>query len=341
MIEESLRSLANRARKEAASAKTLADVEAMETAFLGRKGELAELMKQMGKAKAEDRPKLGAMANEVKGEIEKVIGQAKNKLAGGALQSKLDEEREDITEPGIKPPQGHIHLMNQAIQDIEQIFTNVGFTRVRYPEVEWEKYAFEDLNMPSDHPARDEWETFFMNAPANAKNGRMILTPHTTSGTARILAEGKLPIRAMNISKTYRRQSDLSHLAMFHQFEGLVVDKNLNLTHLLGILEHFVKTFFGPERKVRVRPYHFRFTEPSFEVDVSTDSRMGKNGWLELGGAGLLHPNVLKAAGIDPEVYTGLAFGWGIERTYMMKEGLQLDDIRSIYKNDIRFLEQF
>lgn len=341
MLEEQLRSLANKARKDTADAKTLADIEAVEIAYLGRKGELAGLMKQMGSASAEERPKLGAIANEVKTEIEQVISEAKSSLAGNALKSKLDAEREDITEPGILPPHGHIHLVNQAIHEIEEIFTDAGFARVRYPEVEWEKYAFEDLNMPSDHPARDEWETFFMDAPASTKNGRMILTPHTTSGTARALAEGNLPLRTMNISKTYRRQSDLTHLAMFHQFEGLVVDKGLNLTHLLGILDYFVKRFFGPERTVRVRPYHFRFTEPSFEVDISTESRMGKNGWLELGGAGLLHPNVLKAAGIDPEEYTGLAFGFGIERTYMMKEGLQLDDIRALYRNDLRFLEQF
>lgn len=341
MTEESLRSLVNRARKATAEAKNLGDVEALEIAYLGRKGELAGLMKEMGSASAEERPKLGAMANEVKGEIEKLISQAKDKLSGGALQSKLEAETEDVTEPGIKLPQGHIHLVNQAIRDIESIFTDAGFVRVRYPEVDWEKYAFEDLNMPSDHPARDEWETFFMDAPTNAKAGRMLLTPHTTNGTARILAEKELPIRAINISKTYRRQMDLTHLPMFHQFDGVVVDKGLNMSHLLGILDYFVKSFFGPERKVRVRPYHFRFTEPSFEVDISTDSRMGKNGWLELGGAGLLHPNVLKAAGIDPEVYTGLAFGWGIERTYMMKQGLQMDDIRTLYKNDLRFLQQF
>ncbi|MCC7522975.1 phenylalanine--tRNA ligase subunit alpha [Candidatus Uhrbacteria bacterium] len=341
MIEESLRSLLNRARKAVTDAKNMSDIDALDIAFLGRKGELADLMKQMSSAKSEDRPKLGAMANEVKTEIEKLISLKRDSFAMSGLQKQLDQEREDVTEPGIKPAQGHLHLMNHAIRDIEKIFTDAGFVRVRYPEVEWDKYAFENLNMPADHPARDEWETFFVDTPPDAKNGKMILTPHATSGTARILSEKDLPIRAINISKTYRRQIDLTHVPMFHQFDGLIVDKGLNLTHLLGILDYFVKSFFGPDRKVRVRPYHFRFTEPSFEVDISTDSKMGKNGWLELGGAGMLHPNVLKAAGIDPEVYTGLAFGWGVERTYMMREGLHMDDIRTLYKNDLRFLNQF
>ena len=207
--------------------------------------------------------------------------------------------------------------------------------------------------MPKDHPARDEWETFFMDAP-QSKLGKMLLTPHATNGTARALAEGKMPIRSINIAKTYRRQIDATHVPMFHQFDGVYVDENVSITHLRGVLEYFAKEFFGPERKTRLRPFHFRFTEPSFEIDVSCGvcggtgigadkqkCRVCKRGWLELGGAGMLHPNVLKAAGIDPKKYSGLAFGWGVERTYTMKQGLQIDDLRNLYKNDLRFLKQF
>jgi phenylalanyl-tRNA synthetase alpha chain len=183
----------------------------------------------------------------------------------------------------------------------------------------------------------------------------MILTPHATSGTARCLADKEFPIRAINIAKTYRRQIDVTHAPMFHQFDGVYVDKGVSIADLKGILEYFVHNFFGPGRNVRIRPFHFRFTEPSFEVDITcgvcegTGSmnnttqkcRACKRGWVELGGAGVLHPNVLEAAGIDSTVYSGVAFGWGVERNYMMKEGTQLDDIRDIYKNDLRFLQQF
>ncbi len=342
-LEPLLRQLMNNARADVAAASSLDDIDAIDIRYLGRKGELAGLMKEMAGVSAEDRPKIGALANEVKVTIEKTIKDKRDQLAGSAIGAILEAEREDVTEPGMKMSDGHLHLVSQAIREFTEIFERAGFQRVRPPEVDWDWYAFEALNMPKDHPARDDWETFFMDAPTSDKKqeGRMLLTPHTTNGTARLLANQKPPIRAMSIGKTYRRQIDLTHLPMFHQFDGVYLDKGVNLTHLLGILEYFVKTFFGPERKVRIRPHHFRFTEPSFEVDISTDTRMGKNGWLELGGAGMLHPNVIKAAGLDPEEYSGLAFGWGVERTFMMKEGLQLDDIRTLYKNDLRFLKQF
>jgi phenylalanyl-tRNA synthetase alpha chain len=352
-LADSLQALALRAQQVVAGLASLDAVEEARTAFLGRKGELAELLKGLATVTAEERPKLGALANDVKGRIEAAFDQARANLAGAATSAKLAAEREDVTEPGIRPPQGHLHLVTQAIREITAIFDKVGFVRTRYPEVEWDWYAFEALNMPKDHPARDEWETFFMDAPTDEKFGKMILTPHATSGTARRLAEQQLPIRTINIAKTYRRQMDITHVPMFHQFDGMYVDKNVSITHLRGILDYFVKAFFGPTREARIRPYHFRFTEPSFEIDVScgvcngtgfvegAKCRTCKRGWLELGGAGMLHPNVLKAAGIDPKKYSGLAFGWGVERTYMMKEGMQLDDIRGLYKNDLRFLEQF
>jgi phenylalanyl-tRNA synthetase alpha chain len=243
--------------------------------------------------------------------------------------------------------------VTDAITEITETFAKLGFTHVRHPEVEWEWYAFESLNMPSDHPARDEWETFFMNAPVDPKFGRMVLTPHTSSGQVREMQKGQLPIRAINISKCYRRQIDVTHVPMFHQFEGWLIDQNVTVANLKGVLDYFAKSFFGEGRVTRLRPYHFRFTEPSFEIDISCGicngtgklgnekCRVCKEGWLELGGAGMFHPNVLKAGGIDPEVYSGLAFGWGVERTMMMKDGIKLDDIRHLYRNDVRFLEQF
>jgi phenylalanyl-tRNA synthetase alpha chain len=207
--------------------------------------------------------------------------------------------------------------------------------------------------MPANHPARDEWETFFIDYK-DKKGRRMVLTPHTSNGQVREMEKGKLPIRMINIAKCYRRQIDVSHTPMFHQFEGLYVDKNVSIGHLKGVLDYFVKQFFGPERKARIRPFHFQFTEPSFEVDVSCGICMGtgklqngqpcrlcKSGWLELGGAGMVHPAVLKNGGVDTTKYNGFAFGWGVERTYMMKAGTRLDDIRLLYSNDVRFLEQF
>lgn len=342
-LEPKLRSIGNQAREAIETAKTLEQLEEIEVRFLGRKGELAGLMKEMAGVSAEDRPKIGAFANEIKVTMEQLINKAKEQYVSVEIQKRLSLEQEDVTEPGIRPPDGHLHIMTQAIREFSDIFERAGFQTVRPPEVDWDWFAFESLNMPKDHPARDDWETYFMQAPVSDKKheGRMLLTPHTTNGTAHLLKNQKPPIRAISIGKCYRRQIDLTHVPMFHQFDGLYIDKGVNLTHLLGILDYFAKSFFGPERTVRLRPHHFRFTEPSFEVDISTDSRMAKDGWLELGGAGMLHPNVIKAAGLDPEEYSGLAFGWGVERTYMMKEGLKLDDIRTLYKNDLRFLQQF
>lgn len=369
-LKEQLTTLSKGAREAIRKTEALEALEALEIRFLGRRGELTALLKNLADVPANERAVIGTLANEIKQALARDIAEKRNTLQQSSISSTLDAESEDVTEPGMAPPQGHLHLVTQAIREIESIFSRAGFVRVRYPEVEWDLYAFEHLNMPQDHPARDEWETFFMDAPVHPKKGKMLLTPHATSGTARLLAEvgahghAPSPIRAINIAKTYRRQIDVTHLPMFHQFDGVYVDKGVNLTHLLGILDYFAKNFFGPDRKARIRPFHFRFTEPSFEVDVScgvcngtgflssddarsvkrearAKCRTCKNGWVEIGGAGMLHPNVLKAAKIDPEVYSGLAFGWGVERTYMMKEGLTVDDLRTLYKNDLRFLQQF
>lgn len=358
MLSETLKTLQTNLAKAVEAAESLDALEAVEIRFLGRKGELTVVLRQLSELSGDERKRVGAQANAVKEEGTALIAEARGRLAADAAGAVAETEWMDVTEPGVRPPQGHVHIVTHAIRDVTAIFERIGFTRVRYPEVDWDWYAFEALNMPGDHPARDEWETFFMDAP-EGKKGKMILTPHATNGTARILAEcadtlarGE-GIRAINIAKTYRRQSDVTHVPMFHQFDGVYVDKGVSLAHLRGVLDYFVKQFFGADREVRLRPFHFRFTEPSFEVDVScgvcggsgmlddAKCRTCKRGWIELGGSGMLHPNVLKAAGIDPKKYSGLAFGWGVERTYMMKEGMQLDDLRVMYKNDLRFLEQF
>ncbi|MFA5029497.1 MAG: phenylalanine--tRNA ligase subunit alpha [Patescibacteria group bacterium] len=330
--------------------KTASDLENLENKFLSRKnGLLTNLMKGLKEVAREEVAEIGQLANEVKIQIT-------DELEG--LKSKLSDQRVgdfDFSLPGEMPPIGHLHLVTEAIREIASIFEGVGFQRVSYPEVEWDYYAFEALNMPSDHPARDEWETFFIDREAVSKKyGKRILTPHTSNAQVREMEKGRLPIRMMNISKTYRRQIDISHTPMFHQFEGLVIDKDINITHLKGTIDYFVKKFFGADRTIRLRPHHFQFTEPSFEVDIScglchgtgklvdgSACRMCKEGWLELAGAGMVHPNVLKFGGIDSGKYSGFAFGWGVERCYTMKAGLNIDDIRLLYKNDLRFNTQF
>ncbi|HLD28249.1 MAG TPA: phenylalanine--tRNA ligase subunit alpha [Patescibacteria group bacterium] len=325
--------------------KSLADLEKIENDFLGRKsGVLTSAMKELKSVSKDKVVTLGRKANKIKNELAEKISLLKDKLgsqdSGGSFF--------DYTLPGKEQDIGSLHLSSIAIREISSIFEQIGFTRVKYPEVEWDYYAFESLNMPTNHPARDDWETFFIDSkPINKKLGQRVLTPHTSSGQVREMEKGKLPIRMMNISKTYRRQIDASHTPMFHQFEGLVIDKDINITHLIGTIEHFVKKFFGIEREIRLRPHHFKFTEPSFEVDISCGvcggqgCKLCKEGWLELAGAGIVNPNVLKAGKIDPEKYSGFAFGWGVERCYLMKSGLNIDDLRLLYKNDLRFLKQF
>lgn len=236
------------------------------------------------------------------------------------------------------PLPGRIHPITQTISEITQIFEHLGFSRRRYREIESDYYAFEALNLPPEHPARAEWETFYLT------DGSLI-TPHTSSGQIREMEKGQVPIRMINISRTGRRQEDVSHAPSFYQFEGLLVDREISITHLKGVLDYFVKNFFDAERRTRLRPYNFCFTEPSFEIDIDCSvcggkgCRVCKEGWLELGGAGMVHPNVLRNMKIDPRVYNGFAFGWGVERVLMMRS--KINDIRDLFHNDLRFLEQF
>lgn len=314
--------------------------------YLSKKGILTTLMGSLRTILPESKKEAGQLLNALKVEIEE-------RLHG---HISLGEKLADLTIPGIKPHIGHVHPVSQAMQEITHIFERIGFIRVRYPEVDWEWYPFDSLNMPKDHPARDEWETFIIqNDYVHPKLGKMVLTPHTSNGQVREMERlnSTPPIRMINIARCYRRQADVTHTEMFHQFEGLVVDKTITIQHLKGTIDHFAREFYGPKAKSRIRPFHFMFTEPSFEVDFSCTicdgtglvhgekCRFCKSGWHEVGGAGMVHPNVLKAGGIDPEAYTGFAFGWGIERTYTLRKGLKLDDIRLLYSGDLRFLEQF
>ncbi len=309
--------------------------------YLGKNGLLNELSKDIPSLSSEDKASFGKLFNDVKIAITQALD---NKQVAKPKQLVSF----DLTIPGVLPPRGHLHPVTCAVEEITSIFEKIGFIRVRYPEVDWDWYAFESLNMPKGHPARDEWETFFIDAPEHPKLGKMVLSPHTSSGQVREMERlGRPPVRMLNIAKCYRRQVDVSHTPMFHHFEGLVIDQNVDISHLKGTIDYFVKQFFGQNRQSRIRPYHFQFTEPSIEVDVTCDICLGKGcklckeGWLELGGAGMVHPNVLKAGKIDPAKYTGFAFGWGVERTYMMKSGLKIPDLRLLYSNDIRFLNQF
>jgi phenylalanyl-tRNA synthetase alpha chain len=318
--------------------------------YLGKKGLFNELSKEIRNIEPSLRKDAGQLLNQLKKNLENNLENKK--------QTK--QEWADLTIPAIKPETGHIHPISQAIEKISHIFQKIGFTRVRYPEADWDHYAFEALNMPKDHPARDEWETFFVKAPQNKKMGKMVLTPHTSNGQVREMErlKSKPPIRMINIARCYRRQQDVTHTQMFHQFEGLVVDKGITIQHLKGTLDYFAQEFYGPGTKSRIRPFHFQFTEPSFEVDFSCHICKGtgliedehgdkqkcglcKSGWHEVGGAGMVHPNVLKAGGIDPQEYTGFAFGWGVERTYTLQKGLNIDDIRYFYSGETRFLKQF
>lgn len=330
--------------------------EATRIAFFGKSGSFTAAAKAIAEVPPADKKIYGQWLNQVKGEIE-----AKLETLDEAGTT-TEPDWIDWTIPGILPTVGHLHPVSHAIESITRIFERIGFTRVRYPEVDWDWYAFEGLNMPTNHPARDEWETFFVDTPASKAKGKVVLTPHTSNGQVREMErlKSKPPIRMINIARCYRRQQDATHTQMFHQFEGLVVDKGITIQHLKGTLDYFAEQFYGPGTKSRIRPFHFQFTEPSFEVDFSchvcngtgrvkdTESEGGerkcrfcKSGWHEVGGAGMVHPNVLKAGGIDSEKYTGFAFGWGVERTYTLKPGLQIDDIRLFYSGELKFLQQF
>jgi phenylalanyl-tRNA synthetase alpha chain len=341
---DELHALQQKAQEDISNCPSLDQLEQLRTHYLGKKGAINSLTKTLAGLSPETKKSLGIALNQLKTAISQSISERQAELKNQTNTKKTPLQK---SLPGKKPEQGHLHVTTIAIREIAKVFKPLGFKLVRYPEIDWEYFAFEALNIPETHPARDEWETFFVDLPSDKEKGRVLITPHTSNGQIHEMLREEPPIRMLNISRCGRRQSDVSHNPSFFQFEGLFIDKNIGVTHLKGITDYFVKHFYTPDREIRLRPYDFRFTEPSFEIDISCDickgkgCRLCKGGWVELGGAGMVHPEVLKAGGIDPKEYSGFAFGWGIERTLMMRSGTSIDDIRHLMGNDLRFLDQF
>ncbi len=309
-------------------------------AFLGKKGELTSILKGMKNVKPEDRPEVGQLVNDTREKIEKWLDESRTAFEAKIREEKLKSEVIDVTLPARKARFGHRHPNSIALDEVERIFIGMGYEVVEGPEVEYADYNFTKLNIPEDHPARDEQDTFFI-------TDEILLRSQTSPVQARKMEEGVLPIRMIAPGRVFRSDEvDATHSPSFHQIEGLVIDRNITFADLKGTLEEFAKELFGPETKTKFRPHHFPFTEPSAEVDVSCFKCGGKgcrfckgSGWIEILGCGTVHPNVLRMCGIDPEEYTGFAFGVGLERIALLK--YEIDDMRLLYENDIRFLKQF
>ena len=318
-----------------------AKLEEIRVKYLGKKGELTAVLRGMGQLAPEERPVIGQTANEVREDIEKAIAEKKQSLAAAALELKLKDEKLDVTVPGKKSKIGHIHPLTLVQRELEDVFIGMGFSIAEGPEVEYDYYNFQALNIPENHPARDTQDTFYIT------DDKILLRSQTSSVQARLMEKQKPPIRIISPGRVYRSDAmDATHSPLFHQMEGLAVDEGITMGDLKGMLETFAKTEFGEDTKIRFRPHHFPFTEPSAEVDISCFMCGGKGcrlckgeGWIEILGAGMVHPNVLSMCGIDPEKYSGFAFGMGLERIAMLK--YHIDDIRMFYENDVRFIEQF
>jgi phenylalanyl-tRNA synthetase alpha chain len=326
--------------------KAIAEIEASDRLeeiriqYLGKKGELTAVLRGMGKVSPEERPLIGQLANEVRAEIEAALAKKEEEKAKKELENRLLSEKIDVTVPGTPFTAGHRHPLAQTEELLRDIFIGMGFSIAEGPEVEYDYYNFEALNLPKNHPARDTQDTFYI-------TDNILLRSQTSPVQARVMEQTQPPIRIISPGRVYRADpADATHSPIFHQVEGLVVDKGITMGDLKGILELFAKKMFGPETKIRFRPHHFPFTEPSAEVDVSCFVCGGKGcrlckgeGWMEILGAGMVHPFVLSNCGIDPNVYSGFAFGMGVERITMARLGI--DDLRLMYENDVRFLHQF
>lgn len=318
-----------------------ADIEKVRVQYLGKKGELTLILRSMGGLSEEERPEMGKLANEVRVIIEEGIKSVKEGISAKEQQKKIKSEAIDITMPGRIPQIGRRHPLIQAKEELENVFMRMGYDVINGPEIETVGNNFDDLNAPYDHPSRDWSDTFYI-------ADRLVLRTHTSPVEIRVMKEGKLPIRMVSTGRTFRPDDvDDTHSPMFHQMECLVVDKGVTLANLKDSIDQFVRELFGSKMKTRFRPHNFPFTEPSAEVDVSCPVCMGKGcpachgtGWsMELLGCGMTHPNVLRNCGIDPEIYSGYAFGMGIDRIAMVKYGIP--NIRLLFENDVRFLKQF
>ena len=309
-------------------------------AFLGKKGELTSIMKSMKEIAPEERPAFGQMVNETRSEIEKKMEEMKTELARKAREAQLKAEVIDVSLPAKKSNVGHRHPNTIALEEVERIFVGMGYEVIEGPEVEKDYYNFEALNIPANHPAKDEQDTFYINK-------EFVLRTQTSGTQVHTMETQELPIRMIAPGRVYRSDEvDATHSPCFHQIEGLVIDKHITFADLKGTLAEFAKELFGEETKVKFRPHHFPFTEPSAEMDVTCFKCGGKgcrmckgSGWIEILGCGMVHPKVLKMSGIDPEKYSGFAFGVGLERIALLK--YEIDDMRLLYENDTRFLKQF
>ena len=322
------------------SATSEQEIEALRIRFLGKKGELTAILKQMGGVSPEDRPVIGQLANEVRSYIENEIATISAQLKSLAASKKLENETIDVTIPGNAVTLGQKHPLNIVLDEIKEIFLGMGFDVVEGPEVELDYYNFEALNIPKDHPARDTQDTFYITE-------NILLRTQTSPVQVRVMEKQKPPIRVISPGRVYRSDAvDATHSPVFHQIEGLVVDKGITMGDLKGTLEDFAKRLYGEDSVFRFRPHHFPFTEPSAEMDTMCFNCGGKGcrlckgeGWIEILGCGMVHPKVLANCGIDPEEYSGFAFGMGLERIVMRRFGI--DDMRLLFENDIRFLNQF
>ncbi len=339
-MKDKLDSIVSQALSQINSSDGLDKLNDIKTAFLGKKGELTAVLKGMKDVAPEDRPKVGQMVNDARTKIEEVLEEKKTAFERAMRAEKMKKEVIDVTLPGRQLERGHRHPNTIALEEVERIFVGMGYEVVSGPEIEYDYYNFEALNIPEGHPAKDEQDTFYI-------NDKILLRTQTSSVQVHMMEEGRLPIRMISPGRVFRSDDvDATHSPSFHQIEGMVIDKNITFADLKGTLELFARKLFGKDTKVKFRPHHFPFTEPSAEMDVSCFKCGGKGcrfckgeGWIEILGCGMVHPHVFEMSGIDPNEYTGFAFGVGLERIALLK--YEIDDMRLLYENDVRFLSQF
>lgn len=339
-MKDKLKKIMDEAMRQIDSSEQLEKLGEIKVSFLGKKGELTSILKSMKDVAPEERPKIGQMVNEARSQLEEKL-EAKKKLFEAAIrEERMREETIDVTLPGTKLARGHRHPNTLTLQEVEDIFIGMGYEVVEGPEIEYDYYNFEALNIPADHPAKDEQDTFYITKD-------ILLRTQTSPVQVHEMEKGRLPIRMIAPGRVFRSDEvDATHSPTFHQIEGLVIDKNITFADLKGTLEEFAKRLFGEDTRVKFRPHHFQFTEPSAEMDVTCFKCKGKGcrfckgeGWIEILGCGMVHPHVLEMSNINPEEYTGFAFGVGLERIALFK--YEIDDMRLLYENDIRFLRQF
>lgn len=340
-MKEKLEEISKLTKEKVEQITTSQELKELKAKVLGKKSELTEILRGMGQIAAEQRPVVGELVNKVRTEIEEMIDSKEKEFEEAELKRKLEAEKIDITLPATRIKRGSIHPLNRIIEDVEDLFVSMGYDVVTGPELETDEYCFERLNLPKDHPTRDMQDSFYITT-------EYLLRTQTSSVQARTMMANteKTPIRMICPGKTYRKEDDATHSHQFNQVEGLVVDKDISFANLKGTLEVFVKRLLGEKTQLRFRPSYFPFTEPSYEVDATCFKCGGKGcnlckqtGWIELLGSGMVHPNVLKMNGYDPDVYSGFAFGTGLDRLAMFKYGIT--DMRLLYTNDVRFLSQF